>query len=1028
MAKVYVSSTIADLKRERRAVMDWLVAAGHQPVHSYLPNSDTVRDSCLNDVDRCDLYVLIAGHRYGFRPAEDNPEGLSITHLEFRRACQSGIPRIAFLRTSIPDVSLSDLADPSRLARVSAFRDELTGAVRAAEFSDQESLIQGLSTGIQAELGTQPGRAAGPVLRLAPRPALLAGREQLLDELSARLAGGEGAGPRVVVLSGLGGAGKTSVAVEYAHRYLPEVEVAWQFPAEDATVLAAGFGELAAQLGERGLTDARDPVASVHAVLARFPAPWLLIFDNAADLASVAEFLPPAGPGRVLVTSRNPAWPGQPLHVPMLDPDVATDFLVTRTGDPDRQAARDLADELGGLPLALEQTAAYIQAIGGTLGGYLALFQQRRAELLDRGEPTGYRGTVASTWALAFDRLQQNAPAAVGLLRLLAFCAPEAIPLRLLLRPRPGLAGRLGNKVAPALVPLLEDPLAAGDAIGALRRYSLVIPAADGSVSVHRLVQAITVAQMPAELAVAWREAASAVIEAALPADPRSPDSWAMFASLVSHVQAAPTDNSSGMWRVASYLGYSGSYAAAKDLQQRVLDTQVRVSGPEHPDTLRGRVHLARWTGEAGDAAGARDQFAALLPVCERVLGAEHSYTLAARAGLALWTGEAGDAAGARDQFAALLPDEERVLGAEHSYTLAARGNLARWTGEAGDAAGARDQFAALLPVQQEVLGAKEPQTLTTAANLAYWTGQAGDAVGARDQFAALLPVVERVVGAEEPRSLRARANLARWTGEAGDAVGARDQFAALLPVQQRVLGAENPYTLRTCANLAWWTGEAGDAAGARDQFAALLPVQQRVLGANHPRTLRARGNRAHWTGEAGDAAGARDQFAALLPDEERVLGAEHPRTLSARGRLARWIGEAADEAGARDRLAALLPVQVRVLGAKHPRTLTTHGNLAHWTGQAGDAAGARDQFAALLPACERALGPEHPSTLRTRANLARWTGEAGDAAGARGQYAALLSVQQRVFGAEHPYTLRTRVNLGYWTREAGDAAGARDQ
>ena len=134
MAKVYVSSTIADLKRERRVVMDWLVAAGHQPVHSYQPNSDTVRDSCLDDVDTCDLYVLILGHRHGFRPAADNPEGLSITQLEFRRAGQSGIPRIALLRTSIPDVSLSDLADPQKLALVSAFREEVAREVRPAEF------------------------------------------------------------------------------------------------------------------------------------------------------------------------------------------------------------------------------------------------------------------------------------------------------------------------------------------------------------------------------------------------------------------------------------------------------------------------------------------------------------------------------------------------------------------------------------------------------------------------------------------------------------------------------------------------------------------------------------------------------------------------------------------------------------------------------------------------------------------------------------------------------------------------------
>ena len=116
MVKVYVSSTIADLKQERQTVVDWLRAARHQAVDSYLPNSDRVRDSCLDDVDTCDLYVLILGHRYGFQPADSNPEGLSITQLEFRRAGQSGIPRIALLRTSIPDVSLSDLADPERLA------------------------------------------------------------------------------------------------------------------------------------------------------------------------------------------------------------------------------------------------------------------------------------------------------------------------------------------------------------------------------------------------------------------------------------------------------------------------------------------------------------------------------------------------------------------------------------------------------------------------------------------------------------------------------------------------------------------------------------------------------------------------------------------------------------------------------------------------------------------------------------------------------------------------------------------------
>ena len=487
----------------------------------------------------------------------------------------------------------------------------------------------------------------GKPVRLADPPPLLAGREDMLAELDARLTSGDNPAPRRVALCGLGGAGKTSVAVEYAYRHLDEAGVAWQFSAEDSTVLAAGFGELAAQLGARDLADSRDPVASVHALLATFQAPWLLIFDNAADMASVAAFLPPAGPGRVLITSQNPTWPGQLLNVPMLDRDVAAGFLVDRTSDPDLQAARDLADELGGLPLALEQAAAYIQTTQGTLASYLALFRHRRAELLSRGEPTGYDKTVARTWALAFGRLQQSAPGAVGLLRLLAFCAPEAIPLRLLLQPDPRFAVKPRRRVwrvrAPlfVLAPLLKDPLAVDEAIAALRRYSLVTPAAEGSVSVHRLVQAVTADQMPPRLRGAWRAAAAVLIEAAIPADTSLPESWPACAALLPHARAALPYDSHGMDILAGYLGYRGSYPTALDLWQRILDTRERSLGPEQPRTLIARANVANVTGEAGDAAGARDQYAALLPIEERVLGTEHPHTLTTRANLAHWTREA---------------------------------------------------------------------------------------------------------------------------------------------------------------------------------------------------------------------------------------------------------------------------------------------------------------------------------------------------------------------------------------------------
>ena len=298
----------------------------------------------------------------------------------------------------------------------------------------------------------------------------------------------------------------------------------------------------------------------------------------------------------MLITSQNPAWPFQPLEVAVLGSDIAAAFLTDRTDDPDRQAARDLADMLGGLPLALEQAAAYTQAGGGTLADYLALFRDARAGLLARGDPTGYDKTVASTWALAFDRLQQSPPGAVGLLRLLAFCAPEAVPLRLLLHPRPDLAGRLGEDVVPVLAPLLENQLAAGDAVRALRRYSLLTPAADGAVSVHRLVQAVTVDQMPEVLAREWHQAAASLIEAAVPDDVQLPGAWPDCAVLLPHAQAALDLTSGGMWQIARYLGHSGNYPAARDLFRLIADATRLPPGTSSPRCCRFERCSARST------------------------------------------------------------------------------------------------------------------------------------------------------------------------------------------------------------------------------------------------------------------------------------------------------------------------------------------------------------------------------------------------------------------------------------------------
>ena len=212
------------------------------------------------------------------------------------------------------------------------------------------------------------------------------------------------------------------------------------------------------------------------------------MFDNAPDRASVAAFVPPAGPGRVLITSRNQIWPpGQAVEVPMLDRQVAAGFLAARSGDEDaggggagRRAGRAAAGAGAGRrvhaghgPEHRLVPGAVPEAAGGAA---------------ETGEPAGYDKRVATTWSLAFAALGQEGPAA-GLLRLVACCAAEDIPLGLLLNP--GLARRR------CVGPLLDDELARDEAVAGLRRYSLISAPRDGLVSVHRLVQAITLDQLP---------------------------------------------------------------------------------------------------------------------------------------------------------------------------------------------------------------------------------------------------------------------------------------------------------------------------------------------------------------------------------------------------------------------------------------------------------------------------------------------------------------------------------------------------
>ena len=624
----------------------------------------------------------------------------------------------------------------------------------------------------------------------------------------------------------MGGVGKTSVARAYANRHLDDYGIVLWIRAEDPAAVDAEFRGLLEVLLPAGeaarIGDAR--IAAMN-LLAQQPDPWLLVLDNVQDAAAAHGLLPPAGDGHVLITSRDPRWPNVTTVEP-LDTDAAVELLDTSDAD----GARVLADELGGLPLALSQAAGFMRANGISVATYLRLYRDRGAELHAEGRPADYPHTVATTWQLAMDRLTDQAR---ELLNLIARYAPDAIPVHLLLSS--------------------WDELTRHRAIGELIAYGLVSPATDDTITVHRLVQAVTRHHSPSD---EWPERAHELAVAAGTELPPAANWLAVGKALHTHLVALldhlPQEHPAALTTrlaLADWTGESGNAGLARQLCAELVLIRERVSGPADPDTLATKRRLAYWTGSAGfgtdalmqHAAQARDQYAELLPALERVRGAEHTDTLRTRLDLAHWTGVAGDPPRARELVAEVLPMLDRVWGAEHRDTLHARQQFAHWTARSGDLDGARVLFDELIQQQERAFGAEHPTTLNTRGTVATWLAVSGDMESARDMYDDLLPVLKRVLGVEHPGTVRTWEKLASWTGWAGDSARARDLFIELMPYLERTLGAEHRETLRTRRELAYWTRQAGDATRARDLLADLLPIQERVLGADDRDTVSTR-------------------------------------------------------------------------------------------------------------------------------------------------------------------------------------------
>jgi len=697
------------------------------------------------------------------------------------------------------------------------------------------------------------------------------------------------------VLHGLGGIGKTQLALSYACRYRDDYKLGWWIPAENLATITAALADLAPQLGVHEDLPTNELTLRIRQALAD-RQDWMLVFDNAGKPSDLEPFWPDRGIGHVVITSRHHAWRSMatPLPIDPLPLNEAVELLEQRTGQRDQVAATALANALGRLPLALEQAAAYIETQQLSIARYAELFEQRRGELLAKGGAVAHAGTVDATLSLAFEALRQATPAAAQLLILCALLAPDQLPLDLFLD-HPDLLPEPLAKVAP-------DPLTRSETIGALYSASLLTPDVDSTARIHRLVQDVIVHHTPKADLPVWVERAVKWLAADFPSRPEQPSEWPRCALLLPHARVAlsharrvrhTSQATATLLHVAAVylLVRLAHLAEARDAAEQALAIRRALYGEaDHPNVAASLNNLGMVVHIMGELRDARAFYEQALAIRRRLYGgeADHPDVAASLNNLGMVVHIMGELRDARAFYEQALAMRRGLYGeADHPDVAASLNNLGRVLRNLGDLPGARDYFEQALAIHRRLHGADTPHP-STAESLNYLgvvLHGLGDVPEARTHLQQALAMRRRLDGedSDHPDLAESLTNLGVVLHGLGDVPGARTHHQQALAMRRRLYGedSDHPEIARCQNNLGIALHAAHDLDGAREYHEQALAMRRRLYGHDndHPDTGQSLNNlgavlHAQWNLE-----GARRFHEQALAMRQRLYGADadHP-------------------------------------------------------------------------------------------------------------------------------------------------------
>ncbi len=644
------------------------------------------------------------------------------------------------------------------------------------------------------------------------------GREDVLADLRRSLVGDKRAA-LTQVISGLGGIGKTQTAVEYAYENREEYKAVLWVKAATELEIRQDMADAARLLKlPHDETNLEDAVRALKNWLEQ-NSDWLLVFDNADHPERVKPFMPRSPKGHILLTSRASVFGTlgilNPIELPLLSVEDAAEFLLKRTGhdgsdDAEVESARELANELGLLPLALEQAGAYIHELRLSFTDCLDRYRRRRLEFLERGQPImgDYPESVATTWAVNFEEVESESEASADLLRLSAFLSPDNIPFELLLRGVSATDSLLAETISES-----DDPeLILREALRSLAKFSLAtISGTSESYGTHRLVQEAVKHSLSESGCRKWTGQAVCMVNKAFPSVEF--ENWNLCRRLVSHAVVATTQAEVFAIQIsvvadlatqtAYFLCEQAQYAEAEPLYKQSLEVRRVAVGEQHPDYATSLNDLAVLYWAIGRYAEAEPLYKQSMETWRVALGEQHPDFARSLNNLAVLYWDMGRHAEAEPLHKQSMEIRRVAVGEQHPEFAHSLNNLAELYRVMGRYADAEPLYKQSMEIRRVALGEQHPEFAQSLNNLAGLYKNMGRHAEAEPLYKQSMEIWRVALGEQHPEFATGLSNLAGLYKNMGRHAEAEPLFRRSIEIRRDALGVEHPDFATSLSNLA---------------------------------------------------------------------------------------------------------------------------------------------------------------------------------------------------------------------------------